>query len=502
MPELIDVNDIVYDSTIYPREKWNSSVVKDYMDVIKSGKEFDKPLILEKETKKLLDGKHRLTAYQKYIDEYNEAKEQDNFNQEEWATPKNKVEVEYHEIPDGIPAYLYALSLSAKHGFRIENSDKKANARRTLEENPDFNINTLAEYIGISNKTASNYVADLIAKRKEEQKFIAYRLYLLGWTQEEIGESIGITQQGYNKQFLQQNGNSENIPISCKNSLTGLPALSEFGKLESQVKEALDSGIPHLDVAERFNMPLILVWAIDLHGKTDQQRLERLNIPVQPYDVWNFAKCNDLFGAQHPGRIPGQLIAHVLYFFTEPGDFVIDPMVGSGTTIDICLAMNRKCYGYDIDKRHGRFDVIVHNWIESNMPERIKKAKLIFLDPPYFNKKDGENEKDGYIEGSISRLNRTEYLEFFSKTLKEMKSNVKPGTKLAFLMSDWDDNTGKQEGIFIWDYAKLIESTGWKMIRHIQIPLSTQQVHPDIVTKFRKSKRLARLERYLIIATT
>jgi hypothetical protein len=30
--------------------------------------------------------------------------------------------------------------------------------------------------------------------------------------------------------------------------------------------------------------------------------------------------------------------------------------------------------------------------------------------------------------------------------------------------------------------------------------LSTQQVHPDIVNKFRESRRLARLERYLLIA--
>ena len=31
-----------------------------------------------------------------------------------------------------------------------------------------------------------------------------------------------------------------------------------------------------------------------------------------------------------PGRIPGELIAHVLYFFTKPGDVIVDPMVGSG----------------------------------------------------------------------------------------------------------------------------------------------------------------------------
>jgi len=49
---------------------------------------------------------------------------------------------------------------------------------------------------------------------------------------------------------------------------------------------------------------------------------------LQPYDVWNFAKCHDLYGREWPGRIPGQLIAHVLYFYTNPGDLVLDPMAG------------------------------------------------------------------------------------------------------------------------------------------------------------------------------
>jgi len=77
---------------------------------------------------------------------------------------------------------------------------------------------------------------------------------------------------------------------------------------------------------------------------------------------------------------------------------------------------------------------------------------------------------------------------------------VRKGTRLTFLMSDWDDDTGEREGIFLWDYANILDAAGWKLRRHIQTPLSTQQVHPDIVNKFRSSRRLARLERYLLVA--
>jgi len=66
-----------------------------------------------------------------------------------------------------------------------------------------------------------------------------------------------------------------------------------------------------LTVAERQKMPLQLVWAIDLEGRTDKERMSRLGINIQPYDVWNFATSHDLFGSQHPGRIPGRKILQI-----------------------------------------------------------------------------------------------------------------------------------------------------------------------------------------------
>jgi len=251
--------------------------------------------------------------------------------------------------------------------------------------------------------------------------------------------------------------------------------------------------------SKRYALPEILVWTIALEGLTDAERLDKLGIKTQPYDVWNFAKCQDLFGCKHPGRIPGELVAHVLYFFTEPGHLVVDPMAGSGTTIDVCLAMGRKCYGYDIDTRHERPDIMVHDLAVDGPPDRFKKADLIFWDPPYFSKMDAENKEDGYVDGSVSGLPRDEYLAFFEKSLSTIHAITKKGAKLAFLMSDWDDDTGEREGIFIWNYLDIIRQAGWEPIRHIQVPLPTQQVHADIVNKFRVSRRLEQLERYLII---
>ena len=59
----------------------------------------------------------------------------------------------------------------------------------------------------------------------------------LGWTQEEIGDSIGMTKGAFNEKFCSVNGKNEKLPISEQKSCSGLPPNSEFGMLEITVKE-------------------------------------------------------------------------------------------------------------------------------------------------------------------------------------------------------------------------------------------------------------------------
>ena len=294
----------------------------------------------------------------------------------------------------------------------------------------------------------------------------------LGWTQGEIAERLGISQQSVSEDT--KNIDSDNSGI-------------------------LDSGHTPETIAERLGWSVQLVLAKMLGGADDAARLDKLEIKTQPYDVWRFPSCHDLMGDKHPGRIPGELICHVLYFYTKPGQLVLDPMVGSGTKLDACLLMGRKCLGYDIDNRHDRVDVEKHDIASDGWPDKVKKASLIFWDPPYFDKMDKKNTKGGYIEGSVSALDREAYLLFFTEAFADAYKLATRGTVLSFLMADWNDNEGKLPGIFLWDYADLIYESGWTLERQIQVPLTTQQVHPDIVNKYRESRKLARLARYLLI---
>jgi hypothetical protein len=362
----------------------------------------------------------------------------------------------------------------------MSNADLKALAVEEFEANPTMSQREWGARLAVPETTVSGWVSHITERGRRSRESKSWHLARLGWTHQEAAEVLGIHRSLVGL-------NVKNCDLVVFHKLLG-PNWNDQGVAQE---------------ARRLDIPLVDAWAAALTDMEDAERLKRLGIKLQPYDVWQFASCHDLMGDRHPGRIPGELVAHVLYFFTKPGDLVVDPMAGSGTTLDAALLMGRKARGYDIDARHERIDVEHHD-LSTGWPATVEKAALVFWDPPYFDKMDSTSiGADGYIDGSVSALSRDEYLDFFAKRFTELRQSMRSGARLAFLMSDWDPQNAKADkgaGIFVWDYADLLRDAGWNLTRHIQVPLSTQQVHPDIVNKFRESRRLARLERYLLVA--
>ncbi len=94
-------------------------------------------------------------------------------------------------------------------------------------------------------------------------------------------------------------------------------------------------------------------------------------------------------------------------------------------------------------------------------------------------------------------MNHSEYLAFFEQRLKSLPKKF--AGRIAFLCSDYDDDAHPKDSIFISDYIGLFTAASWRIERRIQVPLTTQQVHPDIVNRFRTERRLARLNRDLVV---
>lgn len=64
--------------------------------------------------------------------------------------------------------------------------------------------------------------------------------------------------------------------------------------------------------------------------------------------------------AEHPTMKPVELVEYCMNNSSKPGDIVIDPFLGSGTTLIACEKLNRTCRGIEIDPRYA--DVIVNRW--------------------------------------------------------------------------------------------------------------------------------------------
>jgi DNA modification methylase len=60
-------------------------------------------------------------------------------------------------------------------------------------------------------------------------------------------------------------------------------------------------------------------------------------------------KANESDNTVHKGRKPSEFIAWLIGLFTKRGDSVIDPFLGSGTTLLVAETMGRICYGGEIN---------------------------------------------------------------------------------------------------------------------------------------------------------
>lgn len=56
----------------------------------------------------------------------------------------------------------------------------------------------------------------------------------------------------------------------------------------------------------------------------------------------------------HPTQKPVKLLKRLITIFTDPGDVVIDPVAGSGSTLRAAAELRRNAYGFEIDRNFYR----------------------------------------------------------------------------------------------------------------------------------------------------
>jgi DNA modification methylase len=77
--------------------------------------------------------------------------------------------------------------------------------------------------------------------------------------------------------------------------------------------------------------------------------------PRVPDDVWEIARlvgsARERLGG-HPCQLPEELLRRIILASTNPGDLVLDPMAGTGTTLQVAQCLNRRYLGIEQQKKY------------------------------------------------------------------------------------------------------------------------------------------------------
>ena len=169
---------------------------------------------------------------------------------------------------------------------------------------------------------------------------------------------------------------------------------------------------------------------------------------IESTTLWDFPRQN--YGDKphgnnkYNGVTPAMVIWNLLQRYTKEGDLVVDPMCGSGTTIDVANELRRKVIGYDLNTV--RSDVIKND--SRKIPLQDNSADFVFIDSPYSdNIKYSDDEK---CIGKISCEKKGFYDEL-EKTAKEISRILKPEKILGWVIADqWLKRKFTATGFFMW----------------------------------------------------
>ncbi len=75
-----------------------------------------------------------------------------------------------------------------------------------------------------------------------------------------------------------------------------------------------------------------------------------------PTDVWYFNRVNNVtkkkLNLKHPTIYPSDMIERIIKMSSNKNDIVLDPFLGSGTTVAVALKLQRKAIGMEIDESY------------------------------------------------------------------------------------------------------------------------------------------------------
>jgi adenine-specific DNA-methyltransferase len=146
----------------------------------------------------------------------------------------------------------------------------------------------------------------------------------------------------------------------------------------------------------------------------------------------------------YAGATPSWILWQLLTRYTREGDLVVDPMCGSGTTIDVARDLGRRALGYDLTP--SRPDIFKAD--ARKLPLEDGKADFVFMDPPYSTHIEySDNPADiGRLDASGPDGGET-YYSAMAQAIAQADRVLRDRRYMALYVSDsWKKRKGGEPG--------------------------------------------------------
>jgi hypothetical protein len=329
-----------------------------------------------------------------------------------------------------------SIQRNASHGQQLTRADKKRLAGHLWASFADFGtaerVKEIAGLLAVSDRSVQDWTKDARKAEKDAQQAKAWDLWLDCLGQDEIAAEIGVSQ------------------------------------------------------------PTISGW---LSETADSRKFIEPPASRQHFDVWQFQSADRESGQQsYFGAVPPQVLENLLWFWTEPGETIVDPFAGSGTTVDVAKAMGRRVWASDIRGSHysPHLPIHTHDITQGWSDDAPRKADIVFLDPPYWQQAAGRYSSE---PGEMAEM---DIGTFYAAWEQVAKTCMEHAGRIAYIISP----TQCEDGTVVDHATEMLApfaENGWRVERRIVVPYQTQQATGQQVEWARANKRLLKLYRDLVV---
>ena len=161
--------------------------------------------------------------------------------------------------------------------------------------------------------------------------------------------------------------------------------------------------------------------------------MKKPELKIQTTTLWEYPSQH--YGSRqqgdkdYVGATPSYVIWNLLSRYTRENDLVVDPMCGSGTTLDVARDLGRRCRGFDL----APFRPDIEQADARKIPLDDASADFVFIDPPYSThvKYSGE-------PGCIGELDafQPEYYQAMDLVIGEIHRVLKTRRYMGLYVSD------------------------------------------------------------------